>query len=582
MYALTILLPRRYISYGFVTQSELFLPPVAERAGSQDAQQAFPVGNGLTPIQQPLEFPFNGTPSRRDSYQGERKASETITMSPSISDCPIIPTQHAEGLRRPSISNHGSNEEGRYSHALSTCSTGSISGSYDHYNSQGRRAEAHRIKTFYDENGFMCAPSQLPKDAKKRLRAIHRLGFDRKDGNSVKRKVLDKYTRMLTTLMKAKMSTVTILGAEQQLFPAEVGLGIESLGPELGFCTHTALSTDKPMVIENADQDWRFSQHPMVQSGAIKSYCGAPLRQGKGAAIIGTLCVIDNKPRPDFGAETADIVKEMAACVSNELELLAKAEEQRLSQQMHDVALRFSRQWLQKSSTITRTIYRRKSTRRSAKKEVEIAAAEDEQQISIYDEACQVVAQTIGASCSIIDSSAFHISYPECKAQSTALSEHSVQRQKAGNRIRSWTNASNPPTDGTIETVLPPIEEDSDEEPTPDNVPSYSQPKVYHLPKTSKLCVDSMGEAPLRVSCIPVAFEQRDAKCTTYSSCCQVWIPRPLRWTINGTRKNARATYGNVCAPFENTTNLVREGGRRGQYLSLYKGIARSCLISFH
>jgi hypothetical protein len=346
----------------------------------------------------------------------------------------------------------------------------------------------------------MCAPSQLPKDAKKRLRAIHRLGLDRKDGN-IKRTVLDKYTRMLTTLMKAEMSTVTILGAEEQLFPTEVGLGIESLGLDLGFCTHTALSTDKPLVVENADQDWRFSQHPMVQSGAIKSYCGAPLRQGKSAAVIGTLCVIDNKPRPDFGAETAEIVKEMAACVSNELELLAKAEEQRLSQEMHDVALRFSRQWLQRSSTITRTIHRRRKLRRNAKRDTEVPAEQDEQEISIWDEACQVVAQTIGASCSIIDSSAFHISYPESKARSEAL-ERAVRGPKIPNRTGSWTAeaVTSALSGGTADATLAPIEEDSDEEPGSVNVPSYSQPKVYHLPKASELCVDSVSEGSLRVS----------------------------------------------------------------------------------
>lgn len=486
-----------------MTQSDLFLPPAVGHVEPLDPHLA---ANDLTPVQQAQEFPFDGSQLRRESYPEEKKSVaypeekksvESAYVTPTTTGNPI-PSLYSDGFRRPSLSNHGSNEEGKCTRTLSTCSSGSMGGSYGHYNSQARRAEARRVKAFYDENGFMCAPSQLPKDAKKRLRALHRLGLDRKDGNSVKRQVLDKYTRMLTTLMKAKMSTVTIIGAEEQLFPTEVGLGIESLGLDLGFCTHTALSTDKPLVVENADFDWRFSQHPMVQSGAIKSYCGAPLRQGKSAAVIGTLCVIDNKPRPDFSAETADIVKEMAACVSNELELLAKAEEQRLSQEMHDVALRFSRQWLQKSSTLTRTIRRRKSSRRNSKRDVDVGAEDAEQEISIYDEACQIVAKTTGASCFIVDSSAFHISYPESKA----LSEPVVPRPKIPSRpgTRITEAGIGAPSEGTNEVTLPPIEEDSDEELGPDNGPSYSQPKVYHLPKSSALSVDPMGEGRLQVS----------------------------------------------------------------------------------
>lgn len=456
-------------------------------------------------MQQPLEFPLNGNLPRRESYQTEEEGEEMVPLPSATTTHPVLPP-YTEGLR-PSISQHGSTEDGKHSQTLSTCSTDSIMGSYDYNNGHGRRAEAQRVKTFYEEKGFMCAPSQLPQDVKKRLRAIHRLGFDRKDGNGIKRKVLDKYTRMLTTLMKAKMSTVTILGAEEQLFPTEFGLGIETLGLELGICTHTALSSDKPLVIEDADQDWRFSHHPMVQSGAIKSYCGAPLRQGKSAAIIGTLCVIDNKPRPDFGAETAAIVKEMAACVSNELELLAKAEEQRLSQQMHDVSLRFSRQWLQKSSSITRTIHQRKSLRRGSKRQIEIAEAEDGKEISIYDEACQIVSQTIGASCSIVDSSAFHISYPESKVHSAgeyALPRSKILKSSAnGYGARTGGAATSMPSVSRNEPILPVIEENLTNESPLADAPSFSQPKVYHLPKTSKLDVYREGEASLRVSSSP-------------------------------------------------------------------------------
>lgn len=398
--------------------------------------------------------------------------------------------------QRPPLLNVESDET-KGSHPMSTtCSTGSMSGSFDRESKESRRAEAHRVKLFYETNGFMCAPAQLPKDAKKRLRAIRRLGFDKKDGTSIRRQTLDRYTRLLTSMLKAKMSTVTIIGVDSQLFPSEVGLGIETLGTDLGFCTHTSLSTGKPLVVENADQDWRFSNHPMVQSGAIKSYCGAPLRQGKSSAVIGTLCVIDDKPRPDFLTDAEEIVKELAACVSNELELLAKAEEQRLSQHMHDVALRFSQQWLQNSSSNTRIISKRKTTGRDRKgrKQVDIAMAMDdtekEEEISVFDEACRVVAKTIGASCTLVDTSAFHISYPETEARLVPLLEEGMQRPRAPDRGDTWKEELAKSTlQGGPNTALSVVDEVSENDIAGDQPMGLTQPKVYHLPKRQHLDV---------------------------------------------------------------------------------------------
>jgi hypothetical protein len=419
-----------------------------------------------------------------------------------------FPASQTDIPLRPSLPNVESDDT-KLSHTMSaTCSTGSMSGSFDRETRESRRAEAHRVKLFFEKNGFMCAPTQLPKDSKKRLRAIRRLGFDKTDGTSIRRQTLDRYTRLLTSMLKAKMSTVTIIGADSQLFPSEVGLGIETLGVDLGFCTHTSLSTEKPLVVENADQDWRFAKHPMVQSGAIKSYCGAPLVQGKNSAVIGTLCVIDDKPRPDFLTDAEEIVKELAACVSNELELLAKAEEQRLSQHMHDVALRFSQQWLQNSSSNTRIIRKRKLKGRDRKgrKHVDIAAvmqdSEKEEEISVFDEACRVVAKTIGASCTLVDTSAFHISYPETEARQVPLWEEGMQRPSAPERNETWKEELAKSALPLAATPMLPVVDKLPESDNPEERPiGYSSPKVYHLPKRQNLTAGRVtGEAKTRVS----------------------------------------------------------------------------------
>lgn len=476
-----------YIRYGFVTQSELFLPmdeqPEAESSYMGPATTTS--AGDLTPIQEYFDMPT----LPEQTTQTELNVKDDMEIIPSIAETP----PDMSSPRRPTLRNIDSDETSRKCRTMSTCSTGSMSGSGAC--GESRRSEAHRVKQFYEKNGFLCAPAQLPRDVKKRLRAIRRLGFDGNDSTSIRRATLDRYTRLLTSILNAKMSTVTILGADSQLFPSEVGLGIQTLATDLGLCTHTALSTEKPLVVEDTDKDWRFANHPMVQSGAIKSYCGAPLRQGKSQAIIGTLCVIDDKPRPDFNSDAQKIVKELAACVSNELELLAKADEQKLAQKMHERALKFSRQWLQSTSSNTRTIRRQLSNgkTRTRKKQVNITIPENgsdqDEQINVYDEACQYVAETIGASCTIIDTSSFHISYPEAKqAPPTPFSpERSIPEYKWQPDMADGTSGG-----GVSEMVMSPVEETPEGSFAKADLPVENlQPQVYHLPKRSNSVGDS-------------------------------------------------------------------------------------------
>lgn len=485
-----------YIRYGFVTQSDLFLPPDQQpqaESGSEDFSVTTPTCD-LTPNQEFFEIP---TISEL-AMPTETAPKDGMDISPSHSD--TLPDHSM--ARRPSLNQVDSDETSRRCRTMSTCSTGSMSGSGAY--GESRRVEAQRVKQFYEQNGFLCAPAQLPRDVKKRLRAIRRLGFDGNDSASIRRATLDRYTRLLTSILNAKMSTVTILGADAQLFPSQVGLGIHTLGTDLGICTHTALSDDKPLVVEDTDKDWRFANHPMVQSGAIKSYCGAPLRQGKSHAVIGTLCVIDDKPRPDFNSDAQKIVKELAACVSNELELLAKADEQKLAQRMHEISLKFSRQWLQSTSSTTRTINRQKPNGRARKrkKEVNITTSENgpdgqDEQINVYDEACQYVAETTGASCTIIDTSSFHISYPESAKQASPAPPSPGQRQLLMNY--EWQPDVGEGSGDVREMVMSPVDETPESAFSKDDVPIENlQPQVYHLPKRSNSVLSGDAKEHLR------------------------------------------------------------------------------------
>lgn len=80
------------------------------------------------------------------------------------------------------------------------------------------------------------------------------------------------------------------------------------------------------MVVANAKLDARFLNNPLVTGDPnLRFYAGAPLITKDGHAL-GTLCVLDDKPRGDFGRDQQQILADIAASVMTEIE--ADAQEQ--------------------------------------------------------------------------------------------------------------------------------------------------------------------------------------------------------------------------------------------------------------
>lgn len=75
------------------------------------------------------------------------------------------------------------------------------------------------------------------------------------------------------------------------------------------------------MVILDTLEDWRFAQNPNVTGPPhIRFYAGAPLRTSDGYNL-GSLCVIDDKPRLEFTPRSRLALKEFAAIAVREMEL---------------------------------------------------------------------------------------------------------------------------------------------------------------------------------------------------------------------------------------------------------------------
>lgn len=123
---------------------------------------------------------------------------------------------------------------------------------------------------------------------------------------------------------------MSLVDRDRQWFKSRQGLAATETPRDLSFCGHAILSDDV-MVVPDATEDLRFADNPLVTGEpGIRFYAGAPLH-GPGGARVGTLCVIDTRPRAFAGREAAAL-RDLAECVEAEFErteLRRKAQRER-------------------------------------------------------------------------------------------------------------------------------------------------------------------------------------------------------------------------------------------------------------
>ena len=107
----------------------------------------------------------------------------------------------------------------------------------------------------------------------------------------------DDLVAIASGICAVPMASVTLIDRERQWFKARVGMDDPETPLDTSFCAHAILTPDVITVVNDATQDARFSDNPLVLAeGGIRFYAGAPLVSSDGFAL-GTLCVVDNQPR---------------------------------------------------------------------------------------------------------------------------------------------------------------------------------------------------------------------------------------------------------------------------------------------
>lgn len=116
----------------------------------------------------------------------------------------------------------------------------------------------------------------------------------------------------------APIALISLLDHERQWFKSAVGLGaVCETARDISFCGHAIMRGDI-MVVPDALQDARFADNPLVTGApGVRFYAGAPLLLPNGYAL-GTLCVIDTRPR-DFDATDMAILSTLRQLVVQQL-----------------------------------------------------------------------------------------------------------------------------------------------------------------------------------------------------------------------------------------------------------------------
>lgn len=132
----------------------------------------------------------------------------------------------------------------------------------------------------------------FPPDEAERLAALYELLLL----DTPPEKRFDTIVEFAASEFDVPVCLISLIDRDRQWFKARFGMAACSTPRDISFCGHAILQPDI-MVVPDAHDDERFADNPLVTHDPhIRFYAGAPLRLPSGHTI-GTLCLIDTKPR---------------------------------------------------------------------------------------------------------------------------------------------------------------------------------------------------------------------------------------------------------------------------------------------
>ncbi|MBS1301082.1 histidine kinase dimerization/phosphoacceptor domain -containing protein [Loktanella sp. SALINAS62] len=181
----------------------------------------------------------------------------------------------------------------------------------------------------------------LPPNEDERLEALSAYDFKSTPHESD----FDDIVDLASKICETPVSLMSLLDKDRQWFKSSVGVKVDDTPRDNAICAH-ALLQDDLLEIEDMQVDPRTADNGLiVRDNGLRFYAGVQLRTPQGLAI-GTLCVLDNKPRKltDLQRQT---LRTLANQVMTQLELRRTLHNQEILRQEMDHRVKNSLQTVQ-------------------------------------------------------------------------------------------------------------------------------------------------------------------------------------------------------------------------------------------
>lgn len=107
----------------------------------------------------------------------------------------------------------------------------------------------------------------------------------------------DDVAKLAAALCDTPIALVSLVDRDRQWFKAVVGLDLTETPRAISFCSH-AIEGEGPFIVEDASGDERFANNPLVTGAlSLRFFAGVPLVEEHDGLALGTLCVLDTRPR---------------------------------------------------------------------------------------------------------------------------------------------------------------------------------------------------------------------------------------------------------------------------------------------
>ncbi len=160
----------------------------------------------------------------------------------------------------------------------------------------------------------------IPENEIERLRALYVL----KILDTKPEEIYDRVTRIAAKLFDVPMSSICFVDEKRVWFKSKQGLNVDEIGRSTSICGHTINQNITDNIysriyeIQDMSLDPRFSDNPIVINKPNIKYYMSYILQSTSGANIGTLCIMDNRPR-NFSQKDKDLLIDLGQVIDKQL-----------------------------------------------------------------------------------------------------------------------------------------------------------------------------------------------------------------------------------------------------------------------